>query len=119
MSSHYKYVYVQVGYKTVVFHESQFTKKYLIILFYTKCSKVRYLINRKNLPLPLTVVVSSLFVVKLSDASGFNLHRTVGMLYTGPWLPMTGAGSADMEIAFSATKYWISFVNDSICFPSS
>ena len=64
-------------------------------------------ITRDMIPETLLVVLPSLCVEKLPDASGFNLHCTVGILYTGPWLPITGAGSADIEIALPATKYWI------------
>ena len=77
-----------------------------IIIIEVYCIVCLYIyINRDMIPETSSVVLPSLRVEKLSDASEFNLHCTVGILYTGPWLRMTGAGSADMEIAFPATKF--------------
>ena len=79
-----------------------------IIIIEVYCIVCLYIyINRDMIPGPLLVVLPCLCVEKLPDASGFDLHCTVGILYIGPWLRMTGAGSADIEIAFPATKYWI------------
>ena len=76
-----------------------------IIIIEVYCIVCLYMYkNRDMIPGTLLVVLPCLCVVRLSDASGFNLHCTLGMLYTGPWLLMTGAGSADIEIAFPATK---------------
>ena len=79
-----------------------FARGHYIVVYCIECLYMHK--NSDMIPATLIEVLLSRCVEKLPSASGFTMHCTVGIMYTSPWFPMTGAGRADIDIAFSATK---------------